>query len=162
MKTVNEELIARSSVLNLLEVFPFDGDVHDMERIEDEVKEIPSVDVVRHGYWIHCKGKSNLWYCSECSEQILFNPNPRTWQGSNKSKRSVSELNRFCRGCGAKMDKEHSGYWIRTGNTNVYGCFEIECSECHERIVIGPDMLDKQKFCFNCGIHMKEIESEEQ
>lgn len=56
---------------------------------------------VRHGQWIHCAGKSNLWYCSECGGKILYNPTRRTY---NIKKLPVDEMNRFCRSCGAKMD----------------------------------------------------------
>ena len=59
-----------------------------------------AVEVV-HGRWIHCQGKSNLWYCSECGEKILYNPTRRTY---NIEKRPVHEVNKYCRGCGAIMD----------------------------------------------------------
>lgn len=63
----------------------------------------PTLDYapVRHGHWIHCAGKSNLWYCSECGGKILYNPTRRTY---NIKKLPVDEMNRFCRSCGAKMD----------------------------------------------------------
>ena len=73
------------------------GEVIDMLRDE------PAVDAVEvvHGRWIHCQGKSNLWYCSECGEKILYNPTRRTY---NIEKRPVHEVNKYCRGCGAIMD----------------------------------------------------------
>ena len=55
----------------------------------------------RKGRWAHCNGKSNLWYCSECGEKILYNPTRRTY---NIEKRPVHEVNKYCRGCGAIMD----------------------------------------------------------
>lgn len=71
----------------------------------DSINEVPSVDSVEvvHGEWIHCQGKSNLWYCSACGEKILYNPTRRTY---NIAKRPVHEVNKYCRGCGAKMDGE--------------------------------------------------------
>lgn len=67
------------------------------------IEERKTVDAepVRHGRWIHCKGKSNLWYCSECGEKINYNQKRRTY---NIKKRPVYEVNKRCRACGAKMD----------------------------------------------------------
>ena len=61
---------------------------------------------VRHGEWVHCDGKSNLWYCSECGDKILYNPTRRTY---NIRKRPVNEVNKYCRCCGAKMDGKGEG-----------------------------------------------------
>lgn len=63
----------------------------------------PAVEArpVVYGRWIHCNGKSNLWYCSECGEKISYNPTRRTY---NIEKRPVYEVNKHCRNCGAKMD----------------------------------------------------------
>lgn len=63
----------------------------------------PTIDAVPvvHGRWVHCDGKSIVWYCSECGGKILFNPNPRTY---NIKKLKVEQYNKFCRNCGAKMD----------------------------------------------------------
>ena len=55
--------------------------------------------------WIHCEGKSNLWYCSNCGEKIIYNPTRKTYK---HDKQDVSEVNRFCRHCGAKMQKEET------------------------------------------------------
>ena len=69
------------------------------------VEQMPTVDAVEvvHSEWIHCQGKSNLWYCHACGEKILYNPTRRTY---NIAKRPVHEVNKYCRGCGAKMDGE--------------------------------------------------------
>lgn len=56
---------------------------------------------IRCGKWIKTKGKTNLWYCSECGEKILYNPNKRTY---NVQKLKVFEKNKFCRNCGARME----------------------------------------------------------
>lgn len=59
--------------------------------------------VVREkGEWVHCNGKSNLWYCSKCGEKIKYNPTRRTY---NIEKKRVDEVNKLCRNCGADMRK---------------------------------------------------------
>lgn len=58
---------------------------------------------VRHGHWIHCNGKSNLWYCSECGEKIIYNPTRKTYK---PEKLPVYAVNKHCRGCGIRMTGE--------------------------------------------------------
>lgn len=67
------------------------------ETIEDEIIEIPTVDVtvVRHGKWI---GKYNTiqyndWMCSYCGKY-------------ESETRNKDRLGNYCRWCGAKMDLE--------------------------------------------------------
>jgi hypothetical protein len=67
------------------------------------VKRCTTVDKEKCGHWIHCKGKSNLWYCSECGEKILYNQTRRTY---NIEKRPVYVVNKYCRNCGARMTKD--------------------------------------------------------
>ncbi len=69
---------------------------------------VPAADVaeVQHGEWVHCNGKSNLWYCSQCGEKISYNPTRRTY---NIRKKPVNETHKFCRNCGAKMDGKGEG-----------------------------------------------------
>ena len=55
------------------------------------------------GRWIHCHGKTDLWYCSICGGKIRYNPKRRTY---NIAKLPTHEMNRYCRCCGAKMDME--------------------------------------------------------
>ena len=55
------------------------------------------------GRWIKAKGKSRVWYCSECGDRIMYDQNRRTY---NIPKVTVSEKNRFCRNCGARMEGE--------------------------------------------------------
>ena len=63
--------------------------------------------VVREkGEWVHCNGKSNLWYCSKCGEKIQYNPTRRTY---NIEKKRVDEVNKLCRNCGADMRKGKNG-----------------------------------------------------
>lgn len=54
-------------------------------------------------HWVHCKGKSNLWYCSKCGGKIMYNPTRRTY---NIKKLPVSKKNKFCRNCGVYMEGE--------------------------------------------------------
>lgn len=57
-------------------------------------------------YWIHCRGKSNIWYCSNCDEKINYNPKRGTYI---KEKRKVWEIYRYCRGCGYTMIEDPNG-----------------------------------------------------
>lgn len=75
---------------------------------EFDAEDAPTIQAVPvvHGRWVHCNGESNLWYCSECGEKIRYNPSRRTY---NIEKRPVQEVNKYCRGCGAKMDGDADG-----------------------------------------------------
>ena len=70
---------------------------------EQFFRNAPAVDAepVRHGRWVKCQGKSNIWYCSECGEKINYKQNRRTY---NIPKVQVWQKNKRCRNCGAKMD----------------------------------------------------------
>ena len=68
--------------------------------------EIISKTPKKHGHWIHCNGKSNLWYCSECGDKMIYNDKRRTY---NIVKLPMAEKNKFCRNCGAKMDGDPDG-----------------------------------------------------
>ena len=59
-----------------------------------QIKDAPTEDVVPvvHAHWIH--GQNCAPYCSECSEDCLFD-------GSG-----FIELSDYCPWCGAKMDEE--------------------------------------------------------
>lgn len=50
--------------------------------------------------WIHCKGKSHIWYCSNCGEKINYNNARKVY---TKAMKPVEEVNRYCRHCGEKM-----------------------------------------------------------
>lgn len=65
------------------------------------IERIGKLEPVRHGRWIHCDGKSNLWYCSECGGKIIYNPTRKTYK---PDKQPVYEVNKWCRSCGAKME----------------------------------------------------------
>lgn len=72
--------------------------VDSMETIEAEP--------VRHGHWVKCQGKSNIWYCSECGEKINYKQNRRTY---SIPKVPVWQKNKRCRCCGAKMGGAEDG-----------------------------------------------------
>lgn len=72
--------------------------------IRDAISALRTIDpesLRPHGKWIHCNGKSNLWYCSECGNKVLYNSTRRTY---NIEKKPISEINKYCRNCGAKME----------------------------------------------------------
>lgn len=75
----------------------------DWDIVKYLIGKIPTIDVepVRHGRWVKCQGKSNIWYCSECGEKINYKQNRRTY---NIPKVPVWQKNKRCRNCGAKMD----------------------------------------------------------
>lgn len=69
---------------------------------------VPSADAqpIIHAYWIRgkefgFKTHNPTWYCSNCGGSIRYDTTLRTYQ---KHKKSVEEVNCFCRKCGAKMD----------------------------------------------------------
>lgn len=68
----------------------------------NDIARFPAIDAepVRHGHWVKCQGKSNIWYCSECGEKINYKQNRRTY---NIPKVPVWQKNKRCRCCGAKM-----------------------------------------------------------
>lgn len=111
---MNNDLISREAVLKALRArgrellklgTSFESNIASVTALEcvNIVKDAPAVDVapVVHGRWIHCAGKSNLWHCSECGGRIMYNQTRKTY---NIKKLPVSEANKFCRNCGAKMD----------------------------------------------------------
>ncbi len=72
------------------------------------IKDFPAADVKAeiHAYWIRgkefgFKTHNPTWYCSNCGGSIRYDTSLRTYQ---KHKKSVEEVNCFCRKCGAKMD----------------------------------------------------------
>lgn len=74
-----------------------------MVRDLDEALCATGMGYIQHGYWIPCKGKSHIWYCSVCGERINYNQARRTYKPEVKP---VYAVNKWCRGCGAKMDLE--------------------------------------------------------
>ena len=58
-------------------------------------------------------------------------------------------------------DRPH-GEWIKTGRTNVYGGFEVECSQCHTKLMVSPSRWEiGENFCDVCGAKMKEGDENE-
>lgn len=62
---------------------------------------VRDLDAAQGAHWIPCQGKSHIWYCSRCGERISYNQARRTYK---PEKRPVYEVNRWCRGCGARME----------------------------------------------------------
>lgn len=71
----------------------------------DVLNDVPAVDAapVVRARWIHCKGKSHIWYCSNCGEKVNYNNAHKVY---TKDMKPIGEVNRFCRNCGAKMEGE--------------------------------------------------------
>ena len=106
---MNNDLISRSALLREARRF-FDCDEKGkvvyarIKAVEVAViNAAPAMDIeaVVHAHWIHCKGKSNLWYSSACGEKIIYNPTRKTYM---PYKKPVNEVNKRCRSCGAMMD----------------------------------------------------------
>lgn len=55
-------------------------------------------------------------------------------------------------------ERKH-GHWLRTGRTNVYGGFEVECSVCNDSVMITN--IEYEHYCRNCGARMDEEEVSE-
>lgn len=70
------------------------------ERCMELVTQRNIAQMRKHGRWIRSKGKSGLWYCSECGSIIIYKQR-KTY---NIPQIPVEEKNKFCRCCGAKMD----------------------------------------------------------
>lgn len=51
------------------------------------------------------------------------------------------------------------GHWLRNGRMNVYGGFEVECSVCHDSVMITN--IEYEHYCRNCGARMDEEEVSE-
>lgn len=52
----------------------------------------------------------------------------------------------------ADVQPVRHGYWLRTGRTNVYGGFEVECSVCNDNVMITN--IEYEHYCRNCGALM--------
>lgn len=107
---MESDLISRIGLLEDLGASCYDldaltGVTGDERTLQEAIMQYPASDAVQvvHGHWVHCKGRSNLWYCSECGDKMLYNPTRRTY---NIVKLSMAEKNKFCRNCGARMDGE--------------------------------------------------------
>lgn len=51
------------------------------------------------------------------------------------------------------IEERKTGRWVRTGRTNVFGGFEVACSNCHDTVMITH--LDDELFCRHCGAKME-------
>ena len=66
--------------------------------LEEQATETP----VKHGHWVegYPTDTTDYFSCSVCNAGIFVD---NSWRVSNKD---VSEIYRYCRGCGAKMDEK--------------------------------------------------------
>lgn len=54
----------------------------------------------------------------------------------------------------ADVQPVRHGHWLRTGRTNAYGGFEVECSVCNDNVMITN--IEYEHYCRNCGARMDE------
>ena len=54
--------------------------------------------------------------------------------------------------------ERETGHWLRTGRNNVFGGFEVECSECGDTVMIMH--IEDELYCRHCGAKMEEGEQE--
>lgn len=54
----------------------------------------------------------------------------------------------------ADVQPVRHGHWLRTGRTNVYGGFEVECSVRNDNVMITN--IEYEHYCRNCGARMDE------
>lgn len=113
----NNDLISRSALIARMRQHgnrvPVDSGFREWETVYSpgvqlcihDAEEAPAAEaeLIQHGRWIRGKGKQNVWYCSECGERIVYNPDRRTYRASKKA---VHEVHKRCRSCGAKMESE--------------------------------------------------------
>lgn len=75
-------------------------DVDELESAAWDALSLLKAQETSTALWIHCGGKSHIWYCSNCGEKVNYNNARRTY---TKGMKPIEEVNRFCRGCGAIM-----------------------------------------------------------
>lgn len=112
------DLISRKAAMNALKEYYCEGctcyDVKCKSPLSENcpifnvistIGAMPAIDAepVRHERWVPSTVKSHIWYCSGCGERINYNQARRTYKPASKP---VHEVNRWCRGCGAKMVEE--------------------------------------------------------
>lgn len=55
-----------------------------------------------------------------------------------------------------EAEQRPHGEWIFTGRHNVYGGAEIECSNCHNKLMVSPSRWEiGENFCDMCGSRNK-------
>jgi hypothetical protein len=91
-----------------------------MECLAEYLSSAPTIDAVPvvHGRWVRAAGKSNIWYCSVCSDKINYKQNRRTY---NIPKVPVEQKNKFCRNCGAKLDAKDIDVPTKDGGCDEKG-----------------------------------------
>lgn len=87
------DLISRQAAIEAIgEVHPLD---YNGQAILTRLKELPTIDPVKHGKWVKREGSDWEWAqeynCSECRKYRLV-VTPKEWEWN------------YCPNCGAKMD----------------------------------------------------------
>lgn len=69
---------------------------------------------------------------------------------------------RYREECSQFLEERPHGEWIKTGRTNIYDGFEIECSHCHNKLMVSPKRWEVgENFCDVCGSQNKEVKRNE-
>ena len=56
------------------------------------------------------------------------------------------------------IEERKTGHWLRTGRDNVFGGFEVECSECGDTVMIAH--IEDELYCRHCGAKMEGVKQE--
>lgn len=70
--------------------------VHTAQKYGIEIETVPE----KTAHWNRCEGRGHNWQCSNCYEKINYNEERKLKQ---KRVFPVWIVNRYCRGCGARM-----------------------------------------------------------
>ena len=61
---------------------------------------------------------------------------------------------RFMNRVPSAQPERKKGKWIRTGRTNIYGGYELECPVCGDKVMV--QNIEYELYCRNCGARMDE------
>lgn len=56
------------------------------------------------------------------------------------------------------VEERKKGKWMRTGRENIFEAFEVECSVCHDTVMISH--IEDEYYCRHCGADMRGEEDE--
>lgn len=101
-----EEYADRLQMVNWKENPNVPYKVHSLNWCINMIRDMPSIDAVKHGKWIKMSDADGMYYCcSECGEELY-----RSWSFDREfdifpHKKSI-EKTMYCSNCGARMDGE--------------------------------------------------------